>query len=252
MLRPTIALDKKTTPNRGQAAGAPIDLYGSGVTPTEGIELGDFSLSAGENTLTAEIVGQNPGNPFPDRFYLGLDALSLVSTDSPVSPTLTVEPTQLSWTPVPLTIGYDVLRGNLQALRDSGDFGQAVDACLADDQDANSLPYAVDPLPGEAFFFLVGDACTGTFDSEGGQQGSRDPGIDASPPLCSDFRSIMGDACSPGSASSGERTSTRNAARINSPVPKIAFRSRGEMRSAAMAPRTTIGTAPRSSQRAVA
>ena len=130
-------------------------------------------------------MGQNPGNPFPDRFYLGLDALSLLSTASLVSPTLTVDPNQLSWTPTPLTIGYDVLRGNLQALRDSGDFGQAIDACLADDRDATSLPYAVDPLPGEALFFLVGDACTGTFDSEAGQQGSRDPGINASPNSCS-------------------------------------------------------------------
>ncbi len=42
-----------------QPAGEPIDLYHDGVTPGEERVLGVFDLKAGENTLTAQIVGKN-------------------------------------------------------------------------------------------------------------------------------------------------------------------------------------------------
>jgi hypothetical protein len=171
----------------GEAAGGPIDLFGAdGVEPTEGIPIGTFDLPAGPNTLAMEVVGQNPGNPFPDRYRLGVDALTLRSTAATVvAPTLTVGTDELTWTTAsPATVGYDVVQGDLGLLLETGDFGPAVDACLADDHEDTWLPYTQSPPLGQTSFFLVGDVCTGTFDAPAGQLESRDPGIDASPHAC--------------------------------------------------------------------
>jgi len=169
----------------GQPAGAPVDLYVSeGVLPTEGIEIGTFELQSGQNTLTAEVLGKNPGNPCANCYHFGLDALALTPTPAPAPPTLTCGEDLLSWTAVPTTRWYDVVRGDLGILLGTGDFSQAIDMCLADDLEETSLPYPDDPLPWQTFFFLVRDVCTGTYDSQSGQPESRDPGIDASPHSC--------------------------------------------------------------------
>jgi hypothetical protein len=102
----------------------------------------------------------------------------------PVS--LTLSRTELSWAPH-AALEYDVVSGDLGLLAQSGDFAQAVEACLATSYPGTSLPYAVDPASGSASFFLVrGSHCVpGSFDSGGaGQQGSRDSGIASSPNAC--------------------------------------------------------------------
>ncbi len=168
----------------GLAVGTPIDMYGSnGVEPMEAIEIGTLELPSGPNTLALEILGKNPANPYEDRYYVGLNALSLMPTASAI-PWLTVGVDQLSWTPVPGSMGYDVIRGDLEILLLTGDFSQAVDDCLADDRNDTSLPYTDNPPPGQADFFLVRDVCTGTFDVTAGQPQSRDDQINASALSC--------------------------------------------------------------------
>jgi hypothetical protein len=96
--------------------------------------------------------------------------------------------TELSWTAAPGATGYDVVQGDLQALRDGGDFSTAVDGCLADDTVGNTLPYADDPLPGSGLWVLVrgvGGSVNMTYDClEGSLVTSRDPGINAAVTAC--------------------------------------------------------------------
>jgi hypothetical protein len=61
-----------------QKAGNPIDLYNPNVLPSKEIELGTFNLHAGQNTLTAEIVGAN--EKAAKAYMFGLDYLRLAST----------------------------------------------------------------------------------------------------------------------------------------------------------------------------
>jgi hypothetical protein len=44
----------------GQKAGQPIDLYNNRVAAGPEIDLGEFDLKHGSNTLTIEITGANP------------------------------------------------------------------------------------------------------------------------------------------------------------------------------------------------
>ena len=107
------------------------------------------------------------------------------------TPVLTVNNAQLSWTTVAGATAYDVIRGDLIALHQSGgDFTNATRLCLGDDAAATSLPYSGVPAPGQAFWFLVRAVTSsqvGTYDSGGtGQVGSRDAEIEASPLACFD------------------------------------------------------------------
>jgi hypothetical protein len=102
---------------------------------------------------------------------------------------LTVEPGALSWSAVPGASGYDVVRGDLGALRVSGgDFSLATEACLGDDLPATTLDFPTDPPAGAGFWFLVrgvGSAGAMTYQSlDGNQVGLRDPGIEAAGPSC--------------------------------------------------------------------
>jgi hypothetical protein len=97
--------------------------------------------------------------------------------------------TSLSWAPVRSATGYDVVRGDLTALRQSrGNFSSSTDVCLADDAPASDLLDRSVPSDGEGFWYLVRPtSCvgSGSFDGGGqGQLGSRDPGIEASPSGC--------------------------------------------------------------------
>ncbi|HEV8202533.1 MAG TPA: NosD domain-containing protein [Candidatus Polarisedimenticolia bacterium] len=104
-------------------------------------------------------------------------------------PTLSVEPNRILWTQAPGATGYDVLRGDVNLVRQSGDgFTAAVQVCLADDFTDTQLGYLGVPKVGEAFFFLVragtGDVA-GTYDDGGaGQVAPRDAAIDAAAPAC--------------------------------------------------------------------
>jgi hypothetical protein len=61
----------------GEKAGEPVDLYNPGVKPSEEKELGTFDLQAGQNTLTAEVVGAN--EKAVESHMFGLDYLRLES-----------------------------------------------------------------------------------------------------------------------------------------------------------------------------
>ncbi|MBE7561000.1 DUF2961 domain-containing protein [bacterium] len=59
----------------GQAAGAPMDFYGRGVTHTPETSLGVFDLVAGDNKLQAKIMGKNE-RAVPN-YMMGLDYILL-------------------------------------------------------------------------------------------------------------------------------------------------------------------------------
>ncbi len=93
----------------------------------------------------------------------------------------------VSWDPVPGADAYDLLRGDLDVLRDSGgDFSAAVSECLADDLPETSFTEQDDP-EGNAFYLVRAQNCrgAGTWDSGGpGQHDPRDAEIAASPNAC--------------------------------------------------------------------
>ena len=95
----------------------------------------------------------------------------------------------LDWTALHGSTAYDVVRGDLGALRSSGgDFALATEACLVEDQAGTSLNYGVVPAPGEGFWMLVrGIDGNGnmTYDSlYPAQIESRDAGINAAGGAC--------------------------------------------------------------------
>jgi hypothetical protein len=102
---------------------------------------------------------------------------------------LRLDDTDLLWTVNIGAVDYDVVQGDLRALKEnSGDFSLAVNQCVEENIDATSTSHAGDPASGEGFWYLVrGVSRDGnmTYDSGGpGQAGSRDAGIDADPDSC--------------------------------------------------------------------
>ena len=85
---------------------------------------------------------------------------------------------------VPNATGYDVVGGDLLALRQTGEFAASTDPCLADSIDASSLPYDIDVAPGQAIWFAI-RTDAGSYDEDPAHQpASRDPGISAAPASC--------------------------------------------------------------------
>jgi len=101
---------------------------------------------------------------------------------------LTVDRQQLQWVGLAEATAYDVVRGDLERLRETADFALATEECLADDLPATSLPYTGEPGEGAGFWFLaraVNCAGEGTYDSGApSQAGSRDGGIASSAGAC--------------------------------------------------------------------
>jgi len=91
----------------------------------------------------------------------------------------------LKWPEMEGAIGYDVVRGDIGILKGTlGEYELAIAECVADDWQSTSLPYTQEPLPGEAFFYLMRPVRAGgprSYDAyEFGasrQFASRDPGI---------------------------------------------------------------------------
>jgi hypothetical protein len=84
---------------------------------------------------------------------------------------------------------WDVLRGDLALLAGSGgDFTVATQECLGSNLAEPGVNYSADPLPGNAFWFLVREVTpsqAGSYDTiEPSQRGSRDGGINAAPGAC--------------------------------------------------------------------
>ena len=105
---------------------------------------------------------------------------------------LTVTTTTLSWSPDPGSIRYDLVRGDLAALRNTGgNFTISTNACLANNLHQMSFAYTVAPANGSAFWFLVRGITSGcgggngTYDTGAPSQvHPRDAGINASPAAC--------------------------------------------------------------------
>lgn len=97
--------------------------------------------------------------------------------------------THVTWAQVTGATGYDVVRGQLSALRGSdAHFASATDTCLADNASTNDVVDSSFPAAGDGFWYLVRPTnCggAGSFDGAGSHQaGPRDQGINASPTSC--------------------------------------------------------------------
>ncbi len=107
-------------------------------------------------------------------------------SDEPVDvPRLFVARGLIEWTTVLEAAGYDLVRGDVQALsRSGGDFSLATEVCLADDHPESSFAYEGIPEPGRGFWFLVRPVMgqvNGTYNTLlGSQVGGRDEEIAAS------------------------------------------------------------------------
>ena len=118
-------------------------------------------------------------------------AVSIVLNATPVAPSLLLwlDGSLVSWTGVAGASGYDVVRGDLAALRaGQGNFGAAAQACVANDQPQTSVRVEELPALGGGIWILgrpVTPAGPGTYDNGGpGQIGSRDPSLQSAPLAC--------------------------------------------------------------------
>jgi N-acetylneuraminic acid mutarotase len=96
---------------------------------------------------------------------------------------------QVSWTAVSGATAYDVVRGGLNVLLDSGgNFASAMQSCLANDQAATSaLDAGTPPLNGGFWYLIRGLNCggVGSYSDTGGvPTDTRDTGIAASVSAC--------------------------------------------------------------------
>jgi hypothetical protein len=104
---------------------------------------------------------------------------TLTALELPVSVSLSRD--RILWSRLEETSTYDVVRGDLTVLRSGGGFFAAIDECLADNHDGSSLPFEMDPDPGEGYWVLsrsVSSGRNGTYDSGGWSQvAGRDESI---------------------------------------------------------------------------
>jgi hypothetical protein len=100
-------------------------------------------------------------------------------------PKLDVERDMVAWDPDPPATLYDVVRGDLGALRATGgDYRVATDLCMASESSALSAPSALSPPAGGAYWFLL-RARGGSYDAwDSMLAASRDAGIDAAAVSC--------------------------------------------------------------------
>lgn len=98
---------------------------------------------------------------------------------------LAVERDDLEWDPDPTGTGYDLVRGNLGALRTAGgDYATLPVECLANDLAAESIPFPSSPAPGEAWWFLLRTE-GGSYDAwDSALAAPRDAGIDGASVSC--------------------------------------------------------------------
>jgi hypothetical protein len=137
-------------------------------------------------------LGPHSGVPLPpdDDFATGAALNGIQVRFMTPDPPLYMSDDQLQWLAALNAIRYDVVRGDLAALRGSGgDFTVATDGCIAENLGATALSHTGDTPPsGSGFWYLVrGVAAAGnlSYDAPGDSQvGLRDAEIDASPVSC--------------------------------------------------------------------
>ena len=103
--------------------------------------------------------------------------------------TFRVDRTQMSWTALPGADTYDVVRGSLNGLRNSGgDFAAWTQECLRNDYAATSFPYSSSPGASSGQWYIVrANNCAGAGSWDDGsptQSASRDAEIASSPLTC--------------------------------------------------------------------
>jgi hypothetical protein len=85
-----------------------------------------------------------------------VDDVVVTGLPSTARMTLTVARDRLSWTAVAGASVYDVVRGDVRALLDTGgDFAAATTGCVGDDVSGTELPYEETPASGEGLWLLV-------------------------------------------------------------------------------------------------
>ncbi|HEX5043311.1 MAG TPA: MopE-related protein [Candidatus Polarisedimenticolaceae bacterium] len=105
------------------------------------------------------------------------------------SPALALAGSLLSWSALANATGYDLVRGDLSALRASGGDFSSGTLCVGNDLPAAAAKDPFQPAVNEGAWYLVRavSACTGaaSYDEDGGaQQGARDPEIATAPAAC--------------------------------------------------------------------
>ncbi len=103
--------------------------------------------------------------------------------------TLTLDKDHLYWTSVAGAIAYDIVRGDIDILRNSGgDFTSATDLCLGDNLEDTQIDYTEIPTPGNGHWFLIRGVSTAgpmTYQALSGiQVGLRDDEINAAGESC--------------------------------------------------------------------
>jgi len=158
----------------------------------------DRSIAGGSYRSNAQQVSSaNRGDigPGSTRPVVGFRVLRVppVACDPPAgSPALQLgklgSDLTLEWASLPGATSYDVVRGELSLLRETGgDYATATLECLANSEPSTSLVYVGNPAPGDAFWFLVrGSGCeSGTFDVDSPSQSDpRDAEIETSVGAC--------------------------------------------------------------------
>ena len=97
--------------------------------------------------------------------------LNLILVENPVLDDIELQLTDglVTWDPVPGATGYDVVRGDLRTLRETGgNFFLATDSCILAGLPLTSVSQGLPPLPGEGTWYLTRkrDAIgKGTYDS---------------------------------------------------------------------------------------
>jgi hypothetical protein len=134
-----------------------------------------LTTTAEPDVYTGAIPGQSPGTTV-EYYIAAADQSGREETLPRTAPdgfyaftvgcepiTLTLQKTRLTWTGLAGATGYDVVRGDLDSLHETGgDFTAAVDECAANDYPTLALSYTETPEPQGGFWFLVrGRAGTG-------------------------------------------------------------------------------------------
>jgi hypothetical protein len=130
-------------------------------------------------------LGQAPGNPYPVgttnvmltvtdiQGAMDICAATVTVTVGDAPLTVDVDLAGLTWGPPACSPGYDIVRGDVGALRASGgDFSTATAECLADNHAGTTFPYVATPSPGAASWFLVRRVITGGSGTYLGRPGS--------------------------------------------------------------------------------
>lgn len=168
---------------RTSASQAAADGVPAGVDPAVGWDTPqisiDVSLAPGLSDCTVEIWAGGDVQLVDGPFRIGpIVGLRFGPAKS-----------RLAWSRAAGVAVYDVVKGELNQLRDvGGDFGASLDACLTEDGAAAESQDPANPLPGQSFFYVVrGQGCgpDGSYDEATGTQvAGRDPGIASSPHAC--------------------------------------------------------------------